>query len=199
MPNNKRALTLIELLIAMAISIVVSGVILAILVSSWRADIAQTAYLDLQQKSRTAVDEISSTIKVSSGVVTSHTAGGTTYTTSSTELVLKTPAIDDSLNILTGTDYYVFRRNPITATILERIIVADPASSRTTIASPVTLNDVTGALTFTYHDSAGATITPGVGDVTTSTAVKVVVDSRKTVQGRTLSRIIDNFVYLRNR
>ncbi|MEX0594533.1 MAG: prepilin-type N-terminal cleavage/methylation domain-containing protein, partial [Patescibacteria group bacterium] len=127
-PNNKRALTLIELLIAMAISIVVSGVILAILVSSWRADIAQTAYLDLQQKSRTAVDEISSTIKVSSGVVTSHTAGGTTYTTSSTELVLKTPAIDDSLNILTGTDYYVFRRNPITATILERIIVADPAS-----------------------------------------------------------------------
>lgn len=196
--QSKSGLTIIELLVAMTISIVVAGVITAIFVNAWRAHISQEDYSELQQKSRQSVDEITNTIKVSSGVLASHTVNSVTYTTSANTLVLKTPSIDDNNAVLTATDYFVFRLDPNNSTKLQRLVFADPSSTRYSLPTSFNLNDRMGTLVFAYYDASGQ-ITLGSDDVTTTTNVDVIVTSQKISQGRTLSRALDNRVYLRNK
>ena len=197
--SKKRGITLIELLIAMSTSLIIAGVISAVFISSWKAQIAQEEYTELQQKGRKSVDEISSSIKVASGVITSITSGSDTYITSDLIIVLKTPAIDGSDNILPATDYFVFQLNVSDATKLERIIIADGTSIRTNLAATTTLSNVMGTLSFIYYDdSTGSVLVPGTDDITTTTSVFVEVDSQGDFQGRTINRILDNLVYLRN-
>lgn len=196
--THKKGLSLIELLVGMSISLIVAGVISAVFIDSWRAQIAQETYAALQQGSRASVDEISASIKVASAVAVTVSSGGDTYNSDASLLVLQTPAIDESGNILNDIDYLIFRRNPSDSTLLERIIIADDTSSRASLPSPFNLNNFTGNLVFSYFNAAGTTINPNTGDLTTSTSVGVLVDSQKVANGRTISRQIDNRVYLRN-
>ena len=195
--SKKRGITLIELLIAMSTSLIIAGVISAVFISSWKAQIAQEEYTELQQKGRKSVDEISSSIRVASGVMTSITSGSDTYITSALIIVLKTPAIDGSDNILPATDYFIFRLNVSDATKLERVIIADGTSTRANLAATTTLSNVMGTLSFLYYDSDGL-LDPETDDITTTTSVFVEVDSQGDFQGRTINRILDNLVYLRN-
>lgn len=196
---KRQAVTLVELLIAASISTIVAGLIAAIFVSSWKAHITQEAYSELQQKGRLATDEIASAVKLSSGVVASITSNNITYTSSASSIVLKTPAISSDNTILAATDYFVFRLNPSTPTNLERIIIADPTSDRVNLAASVVLNDRAASLTIAYLNSAGATLTIGVDDLTVAGSVNYVIDSQKVAQGRTINRAFDNRVYLRNK
>ena len=195
--SKKRGITLIELLIAMSTSLIIAGVISAVFISSWKAQIAQEEYTELQQKGRKSVDEISSSIRVASGVMTSITSGSDTYITSDLIIVLKTPAIDGSDNILPATDYFIFRLNVSDATKLERVIIADGTSTRANLAAATTLSNVMGTLSFLYYDSDGL-LDPETDDITTTTRVFVEVNSQGDFQGRTINRILDNLVYLRN-
>lgn len=196
--RSKSGLTIIELLVAISISVIVAGVISAVFINAWRAHISQEDYTELQQKSRLSIDEITNTIKVSSGVLVSHTNGGNTYTTSASTIVLKTPAINASNQVLTGTDYIIFRINPADNTKLERVVIADPASTRANLPPSLNLNDRMGSLAFVYNNSSGQ-INLGTGDVTTTTNVDTTVTSQKTSQGRQITRVLDNKVYLRNK
>lgn len=196
--RSKSGLTIIELLIAVSTSVIVAGVISAVFINAWRAHISQEDYTELQQKSRLSIDEITNTIKVSSGVLVSHTNGGNTYTTSASTIVLKTPAINASNQVLTGTDYIIFRINPADNTKLERVVIADPASIRANLPASLNLNDRMGSLAFVYNNSSGQ-INLGTGDVTTTTNVDTTVTSQKTSQGRQITRSLDNKVYLRNK
>lgn len=196
--GKKRGLSLIELLIAVSTSIIIAGVVSAVFINSWKAQIAQEEYTELQQKGRKSIDEISSSIKVSSGVMTSVTSGSDTYTTSPLIIVLKTPSIDSSNNILPATDYFIFQLNTSDATKLERIIIADDTSFRTGLASTTTLSNVMGTVSFIYYDSTSTILTPGTDDITTTTNVFTEVDSQGDSQGRTINRKIDSLVYLRN-
>jgi len=196
--RSKSGLTIIELLIAVSTSVVVAGVISSIFINAWRAQISQEDYTELQQKSRLSIDEITNTIKVSSGVLVSHTDEGNTYTTSASAIVLKTPAINASNQVLTGNDYIIFRINPVDSTKLERVVIADPASIRANLPASLNLNDRMGSLVFVYNNSSGQ-INLGTGDVTTTTNVDATVTSQKASQGRQITRALDNKVYLRNK
>lgn len=198
-PSSRRAaFTIVELLVAMLIGLIVSGVIAAVLISTWRAQTSQEIYTQLQFKSRTAVDEIATQIKSASGVMANAALSGTTYTTGNNVLVIRTPALDVNNNILPASDYFVFRRNPANLAELQRLVFADPTSSRVSIPSPLVLNDSADALVFGYYNSAGATLTPGVGDITTSESVSVSVTSAATANARTVTRQIDAKAFLRN-
>lgn len=196
--TKRSGLTLIEVLLAMGLSLIIAGVVGAVFFDSWKAQIGQEAYTELQQKSRQAVDEISSQVQTASGVVASVTSGSTTYTTNANTVVLKMPSLDVNNNILSGTDYIVFRRRPAATNNLERIVIADAASSRTSLRTPLILNDRTTTLEFQYYNLAGSELVPGTGDLTTSESLFVHVVSSKLVNGRTLVREIDNTVHLRN-
>jgi prepilin-type N-terminal cleavage/methylation domain-containing protein len=196
--QNKPGLTIIELLVAMTISVIVAGVVSAIFINAWRAHISQEDYTELQQKSRLSIDEITNTIKVASGVLVSHTANSTTYVTSADTLVLKTPSIDANNLVLTATDYFIFRIDPNDSTRLQRIVIADPTSARASLPGSYNLNDRMGSLSFTYYDATGE-LALGVDDVTATTNINIEITSQKVSHGRTISRSIDNRVYLRNK
>jgi hypothetical protein len=55
-----------------------------------------------------------------------------------------------------------------------------------------------GSLSSTYYDATGE-LALGVDDVTATTNINIEITSQKVSQGRTISRSIDNRVYLRNK
>ncbi len=195
---KRQAFTIIEVVVAAALTLIVAGVIASIFIGTWRAQTSQQTYTQLQLKSRTAADEIAAQIKTAAQILTNASLSGTTYTTGVNLIVLRTPSLDANENILPGTDYFVFRRNPNNSSEIERLVFADAASARTSIPSPTVLNDAASALVFTYYNTAGGTLTPGVSDITTTESVNVSVTSAKTLQGRSYSRQIDAKAFLRN-
>jgi len=196
---QSKGFTLIELIVTVSIGLVIIGVLSSIFIGSWRAYIAQEVYVQLQRQNRVAVDEISIAIKSAATIVESHSYGGNTYQSTASSLVLRTPSVDEDGNVLTGNDYLIFRLNPSTPTTLERIVIADSNSNRANLPSPLALNEKTSSLTFTYYDSNNATISIATGDLAESASINVAINSQDVANGRTISRQLDNRVYLRNR
>lgn len=195
---KRPALTLIEVIVAMSVGILIAGVMGNIFFDSWKAQISQQGYSELQQKSRRAVDEISSIIQSASGVMTAVTYNGNTYQSSASSIILRTPALDVNNAVLGGTDYIIFRRNPTDNSQLERIIIADNASARASLASPFVVINELALLEFHFYSADNTEIDPVTGDRTASGSVSVKVRAERFANNRTLSREIDNKVFLRN-
>lgn len=106
---TKKGLTLIEVLIVMGISILVGGLLMVIMINSAALSTKQSAILTEGLNINDSLSKIRATIKDANAVVASYTGGSTTYTSGSTQLVLKIPSIDSSNNIITDTfDHFVF-------------------------------------------------------------------------------------------
>ena len=104
-----KGLSLVEVLIAMGIAIVVGALLLVVIVNSSGLFYKQSSKVEEGLNINDALLQIRSSIKDARSVVSSYSDGSTTYTTGSTELILKIPSIDNSNNIINETfDYYVF-------------------------------------------------------------------------------------------
>ncbi len=104
-----KGLTLVEVLIAMGISIIVGGLLLIIIVNSAGLYSQQSAKLTEGLSINEATSKVRDSIKQSSAIEVSLSAGSTTYTSGATQLVLKVLAIDSSKNIIADNfDYFVF-------------------------------------------------------------------------------------------
>ncbi len=104
-----KGLTLLEVLIAMGIATVVGALLLVIIFNSAGLFYKQASKVGQGLGSNDALTHIRSTIKQSSSISTSFTDGSTTYTSSSTQLVLKVSSIDSSNNLIANTfDYFVY-------------------------------------------------------------------------------------------
>lgn len=102
-------LTLIEVLIAMGISIAVTGLLVVIMISSAGLFSRQSISLEQGLNINDALMSVRQNIKQAKAVEASLTGGTTTYNSSLEQLILKTPSIDSSGNIIPGTfDYAVF-------------------------------------------------------------------------------------------
>ncbi len=123
-----RGFTLFELLIAMGIGIIASTLLLTIMVNSAGLFYTESSKLQEGLNSNDALARVRESIKQSNAVVASYTSGGTTYTSSATQIVLKAPSIDSSGNIISNTfDYTVFFLNQ---TKLRYKLFPDATSSR---------------------------------------------------------------------
>ncbi len=105
---NKRGLTLVETLIVLVVFILVSGLLITIMINTlglfYKESSTRTQGLSIND----ALSKIRSSIKQSSGVVTSFTSGAT-YTSSASQLILKLTSVDSSNNLVMNTfDYFVF-------------------------------------------------------------------------------------------
>lgn len=106
---TNRGLTLVEVLIAMGISIAVGALLVVIIVNSVGLSTKQSAQLTEGLNINDALSKLRNIIKDASAVAALYTSGSTTYTSGATQLVLKIPSIDLSNNIITDTvDYFVF-------------------------------------------------------------------------------------------
>lgn len=106
---NERGLSLVEVLIAMAISVIVGALLLVIIVNSAGLFYKESSKVGQGIGVNNALSQISQTIKNSTGVVSSYISGATIYTSGPAQLVLKIPSIDSSGNIIANTyDNFVF-------------------------------------------------------------------------------------------
>lgn len=102
-------LTLIEVLIAMGIASVVGALLLVIISNSAGLFYQQSSKVGQGVGSNDALSQIRSTIRESSAIVSSYIDGSITYTSGSTQLVLKVGSIDASGNLISDTfDYFVY-------------------------------------------------------------------------------------------
>lgn len=101
-------LTLVELLVTLGVAVLVGALLLTIMVNTlglfYKESSTRTQGLSIND----ALSKIRSSVKQSSIVATSFTSDAT-YTSSSTQLVLKITSVDLSDNLITNTfDYFVF-------------------------------------------------------------------------------------------
>lgn len=108
-----KGFTLIEVLIVMGISSVVGVLLLVIIFNSTGLFYQQSSKLSQGLGSNDALSKIRSTIRESSAIAVSYTAGSTTYTSSSSQLVLKVGSINATGNLISEVfDYFVFFSDP---------------------------------------------------------------------------------------
>lgn len=167
-----KGLTLIEVLVAMGIASLVGVLLLVIIVNSAGLFTQQSSKVQAGLNSNDALVKIRSTIKDASTVAVSYTSGQTTYTTGSTQLVLKVPSIDTSNNIIANTyDFLIFY---LDQKILRFKTFPDAQSSKS--ASDQIFSTDVENLDFKYFNSATPPeeVTPGV-----ATKVKVSLTLRQ--------------------
>lgn len=130
--KNNRGVTLIETMIGLAISALLVVILSYCLIIVLRLNEAQKTISALTSSTDRGIYRISSSIQQSSQILASAVISGTTYTTSSTELVLKIPSVDSSTGqIISGSyDTVVYRRNPSDLSELQEITDAQAGSAR---------------------------------------------------------------------
>ena len=123
--KNIRGYTLVEVLIASALGVIILAAALALLSAGQRCFLTGVAFANIHSDARTASDRIARDVRWATQVFT----GSATNT-----LVLEIPSIDANGDIIeavpTPYDYVTYELNPADNTQLQRVVAADPASSR---------------------------------------------------------------------
>ena len=128
---NNRGITLIETMIGLAISALLVVILSYCLVIVLRLNEAQKTISALTSSTDRGIYRISSSIQQSSQILSSAVISGTTFTTSSSVLVLKIPTVNSSGQIISGSyDTVVYRRNPSDLSELQEITDAEAGSAR---------------------------------------------------------------------
>lgn len=105
-----RGLTLVEVLIAMGISVIVGALLLVIILNSSGLFLNQSSKVGQGLESNDALAKIRETIRESSLIASSYPESASpVYTSGSGQLVLKLSSVDSNGNIVSDTyDYFVF-------------------------------------------------------------------------------------------
>jgi len=196
---KRRALTLVELLVVMALGSIVIGVITSVLYGSWKAQQVQEVTQQVQNEARFSVNSVTDTARQATSVINSLSAGSQSYISGTDSLVLGLNAIDQNQNIIAGTDYIIFRRNPSNSQLIERIIVPADSSARAMWPSPISLTQNADGFTVAYYNASGDEITPGVGDLTLSSRLTIFCRTSKIIYEQNIVREFGQDVTLRNR
>lgn len=107
---REKGITLVEALLTLGIAVVVGALLLVIMVNSFGLFYQQSGRLEQGLNVNDALVKTKETIRGASKVSSSYPeTGSPTYTSSSTQLVLKIPSINSSGDIISGVfDYFVF-------------------------------------------------------------------------------------------
>src|SRR3972149_8601439 len=103
---DNRGLSLIEVLVALAITIVAGTLLFVIIVNSAGLFSLQSSKVQGGLNINDALMEVRKAVKQASSVASSITVGPTTYTSSADQLVLKVSSVDPLNNIIANTYDY---------------------------------------------------------------------------------------------
>lgn len=105
----KKGFTLLELVITMGLVSVVGLLLVVIIVNSTGVFYKESSKLSEGLNINDTLSSIRSIIKQSNGVVATYTDGSITYSSGTTQLILKLSSIDSSNNLIPNTyDYFVY-------------------------------------------------------------------------------------------
>lgn len=147
---KQAGLTLIEILISIAISVVVGGLLVVIIVNSANLFFHESSKLTEGLNTNDALSKVRETIKQSIAVAASYSTGGTTYTSSAQQAVFKLASVDSSNNIILNTfDYAVFYIN---GNLLRYKVYPEVQSARS--SQNQVLSTLAESINFEYLNSA---------------------------------------------
>lgn len=159
--TSDSALTLVELILAIAVSGIAGVLLLSIFAQNNTVFYNQQVKTSQNLNLNVAYTRINKDIKMASAIVSSYTSGTTVYTTSINTCVLKIPAINSSGNTLDNVfDYYIITRDSQNPKLLKELIFPDPLSSRK--QSSLILSKDVSSLQFLYLDSNNTQVNPTV-------------------------------------
>lgn len=148
--KSEKAFTLVEVLIVTGIATVVASLLVVIIANSAGLFYKESAKVGQGIGINEALSQFRETIKEASSIATGYPSTPPfTYTTSSTQIVLTTPAIDSLGNIITNVfDYYIFLKDEDK---LKFMIFPDIQSAR--LSADQILSSNTKEILFQYFDS----------------------------------------------
>lgn len=156
---NNKGFTLVEVLITLTISMVIGVLLLSVFYQNSGLYSKQSTKISQGLSISRAAREISDTIKSSAAVVNVNPIGSTSYTTSSSSLVLSTPSVNAQGGVISNVfDYVVIARDISSTKILRKYVFVDPASSRKEENKVLStnLNDII----FLFFDDSGNVVSP---------------------------------------
>lgn len=152
-----RGFSLLEIVVVVAISAVVFIALGSLMIAFNRQAAYEQSIAQTSGSASAVMREAESLIRSADAIAASHAFSGTTYTSSSTVLVLELPSVDASGAIIDGAyDYAAFYAN---GGDLYRVLDANPASAR--LSGTKRLSAAAKALAFTY-DAGNSAVTVDV-------------------------------------
>lgn len=156
--KNTRGMTIVETIVSLFVAIILIFALTQSFVILLRLNDAQKIVSRLTLHADRGIARVAKVSQESKQVLASAVISGTTYTTSSTELVLQVPSINASGLIINGSfDTVVYRRNPSSTDQLLEITDGQTGSIRED-GSRIVSQFVTN-LIFRYNNSSPASAT----------------------------------------
>ncbi len=176
-----------ETMVVVAIMSLLLLIITQIFALNYRILEQQSARSDNETGAILAARAISQATRGADSVLASYTIGGTLYTSSSTVLVVKMPAINASGNVIENAfDYTAFYRDPLKNTFIKAATQADANSIRRSGTRLMTAYNQT--LIFRYNEP----------DITKANRVSMYLVNSQTKRGQTFTTRGWTSIFLRN-
>lgn len=186
--KRKRGVSMLETMVVIGIMTLMLGVITSIFILNYDIVQKQSGRINTDTGATLAVKTITELARGATAVVTTPTViGGTSYTTSSTVLVIRAPSLDASKNIIAGQfDFIALYRHPTETTKIFSVAALGLGSTRPSAAHLITAYNQTMYFRFNNPD-------PALAD-----RVSVYLVNQQTVKGATLTTKAWNSIFLRN-
>lgn len=182
--QDQKAFTLLEVIISVGIFVLLSISMVDLIIGTDNLLRSQQVTIDVIGSASEAMSDIQTMATQATQVAASHSFSGTTYTTSTSTLVLQLPSITSTGSIVSGQyDYVTYYA---TGTSAYRII--DPGTGSVRPSGTKRLSDTVTAFTFTY----------GSSDPTLSTSTMIDIQTQGTFKKVNAATHLHEQVYLRN-
>ncbi len=186
---RKKGTSLLEIIIVTAIVSVLGLLLAVILVNTNSIFHTESAKVSQGLGLNDALLNVRQNIKLSDSIAAGYPINTPTYSSSSTQLVLKIPAIDSSKNIITNTyDYIIYL---VESGKFKEKVFPDSLSHRNTMDQILVSN--VSSLDFQYFDDADQIAMPVNGK-----KVKVTIQVRQKAGANFQSQIATSEAYLKN-
>lgn len=183
--KNKYGFTLVETIIVVALFVIMTTILVNFYLNFSQNFSYLQANVDVSETSGMVVSAVAGAASQADLILSSHTFSSTTYTTSSSTLVLELPSVDSYGTIITGShDYVVFYTNG--SSVYQ---VTQPAAGSVRTARTKQLSSNLSSLTFTYDNAS----------LSLAQKVDVDVQTQKSVGTQSLSSHLHQQIYLRNK
>lgn len=152
-----KGFSLVEIIIVVSLTVVISGMLVAILINNTELVYKETSRVSQGLDLNDALVNLKSYIRQAQSVAVSYPEGlNPTYTSSSTQLVLKFSSLDANGEIISNAyDFVIYLQDQDK---LRALLIKDAASSRKQFNTILAKN--VDQLTFDYLDAAGNSTSP---------------------------------------
>lgn len=168
---RKNGFTLVEILIASAISLIVGIFLLSILINNNGIFYKQNAIINEGLSLNDALSEIDKNIRQAANIEISYPPDSPFYTTDAHTIILKLPALGTEGVLNNVYDYVVITKDIDKDNILRKKVFPNPSSIRK--AEDLVLTAILDAIDFGYFNKLGEAVNPNLAtSVSTTLSVK---------------------------